>query len=113
MNACSLDRLCRSSDSAILPRCCISDAAVNEYCESLTYMFLLGILSGAFGKCVDENHGRSIGAVRDKSAPTVSPGSSECTTKREPCWLLAICGEVLLNGDQACPAVAGLTLQVP
>jgi len=35
---------------------------------------------GAFGKFVDENQGRSIGDVHDKSAPTVPPGMSECTT---------------------------------
>ncbi len=36
--------------------------------------FLTGELSGAFGKFVDENQA-------DKSAPTVSPGISECTPK--------------------------------
>ena len=40
---------------------------------------LKGQFGGAFGKFVDENHGRYIGAVHDTSAPTVSPGSSECT----------------------------------
>ena len=35
----------------------------------LGYMFF----SGAFGKFVDENQGRSIGDVHDKSAPTGVP----------------------------------------
>src|SRR5258708_36711142 len=38
-----------------------------------------GQFSGAFGKFVDENHGRYIGAVNDTSEPTVSHGMSECT----------------------------------
>src|SRR5258708_24371437 len=49
--------------------------------EALTVL-VVAVFSGAFGKFVDENHGRYIGAVHDTSAPTVSPGMSECTTNR-------------------------------
>src|SRR5438309_8871635 len=46
-----------------------------------TMDLVIAPLSGAFGKCVDENQGRSIGCVHDQSAPTGFPGFSECTTK--------------------------------
>src|SRR5947209_14510186 len=52
------------------------------YCShALQGGFTYPVLSGAFGKGVDENQSRSIGSVHDQSAPTGFPAMSECSTK--------------------------------
>src|SRR6266487_4165130 len=38
------------------------------------------VLTGAFGKCVDDKQSRSISSVHDQSAPTGFPAMRECST---------------------------------